>query len=423
MLSQINFKFLSATLLSFALINSVNIPQPNQNLTKWSTTSNEALGRSSGGRSSGGSFRSSPSRSSSSSRSSGSSSSSTKSTSPSHSNSSGSSTSTQHSAPANSHPSNTTTGATGGRAVGGNLEKTITPAPSTTQTKPVPIAPHSTVNYNSSHNSRRILFFDIDIENDDDNFNRNQTVSNGGNNSGVSSASNQPPGSFWIVFVWGGLALLLICGGIVVFVFSTVNKRQGSMVNKERDNDIITVSKLQVALLAHTQGLQSQLSDLTRNVNTEISEGLLELLQESALVLLRNADNWSHVLATSQTSNIDKAEALFNEISIQERGKFTMETLTNVKGTIKEKIPTISEGKEDVGLYIVVTLLVGTADDKPLFKEVRTVESLKNALEKVASVRSDYVRKVELLWSPQEEGNSLTYDELLTEYTNMIQIA
>jgi uncharacterized membrane protein len=71
----------------------------------------------------------------------------------------------------------------------------------------------------------------------------------------------------------------------------------------------------------------------------------------------------------------------------------------------------------------VVTLLVGTADDQPLFKEVRSPEALKEALETVASVPSDYLMKFELLWSPQVEEDSLTYDELLTEYTDMVQIA
>lgn len=41
----------------------------------------------------------------------------------------------------------------------------------------------------------------------------------------------------------------------------------------------------------------------------------------------------------------------------------------------------------------------------------------------MASIRSDYLMVFELLWSPQTETDSLTYDELLTEYTEMVQIA
>jgi uncharacterized membrane protein len=192
----------------------------------------------------------------------------------------------------------------------------------------------------------------------------------------------------------------------------------------ELENDRVTVSKLQVALMAQTtKGLQSQLSDLTLKVDTDTPEGLSELLQESALILLRNSENWSHVLASSQSVKIDEAEAMFNQLSLQERSKFSAETLTNVKGKVSQKDAVIPGLEEDPAAYIVVTLLVGTADDRPLFKDVRSIETLKDALQRVASVPPDYLLTFELLWSPQVEEDSLTYDELLTEYTDMVQIA
>jgi uncharacterized membrane protein len=70
----------------------------------------------------------------------------------------------------------------------------------------------------------------------------------------------------------------------------------------------------------------------------------------------------------------------------------------------------------------VVTLLVGTAHDKPLFNQIRTTEELTEILEKLASLSSDHLMVFELLWSPQDARDSLTYDELLTEYTEMVQI-
>lgn len=59
------------------------------------------------------------------------------------------------------------------------------------------------------------------------------------------------------------------------------------------------------------------------------------------------------------------------------------------------------------------------------FKKIKltlATQELKVALEKLASVSSDYLMKFELLWSPQQEDDSLTYEELLTEYTNMLQL-
>jgi len=343
MLGKINFKFLFATALSFALINGVELQIPNSELGTWVNIGDEAFAKSSGGRGGGGSFR-------------------------------------------------------GGSRSGGSRSS------------------------GSGSNS------------------------DGGGNPGYRSGGNTviiaPGGGGYYGTGGGFLPMLLILGlfgipalGLIAF-FLLSNRHQSANYghdlslnnngfashNNEQDNDIVTVSKLQVALFAHTKGLQSQLSKLTLEVDTTTPEGLFELLQESALVLLRNPENWSHVLASSETLSIDKADSLFNQLSLQERSNFSSETLTNVKGTIKQQEAVIPGLEEDPAAYIVVTLLVGTADDKPLFKEVRSAEALKAALEKVASVPPEYLFAFEVLWSPQVEEDSLTYDELLTEYTDMVQI-
>ena len=73
-------------------------------------------------------------------------------------------------------------------------------------------------------------------------------------------------------------------------------------------------------------------------------------------------------------------------------------------------------------MYIVVTLLVGTAHDKPLFEEIRTPDDLEIILKDLGAISSDYLLKFELIWSPQTQNDSLTYDEFITEYTNMIEL-
>lgn len=268
---------------------------------------------------------------------------------------------------------------------------------------------------------------------------RSGSNSNSNNNSGYGRGNTViiAPGGGYYGTGGGFLPMLLIMGlfgiptiGLIAF-FLLANRNQSSGsysnnlngINNELDNDIVTVSKLQIALFSQTKGLQSQLSELTLKVDTSTPEGLFELLQESALVLLRNSENWSHVWANSETVSIEKADSIFNQFSLQERSKFNAETLTNVKGTVKQKEVVVPGLEEDPAAYIVVTLLVGTADDKPLFQEVRSAETLKKALERVASVPPDYLMAFEVLWSPQVEEDSLTYDELLTEYTDMVQIA
>lgn len=73
--------------------------------------------------------------------------------------------------------------------------------------------------------------------------------------------------------------------------------------------------------------------------------------------------------------------------------------------------------------HIIVTLLFGTEDDYPLFDEVNDWESLKKTLKNLGKVTPDYLLVFELLWSPETENDSLTYEQFATEYTDMIQIS
>jgi uncharacterized membrane protein len=193
--------------------------------------------------------------------------------------------------------------------------------------------------------------------------------------------------------------------------------------NNELDNDIVTVSKLQVALQSSALSLQSELSELTLEADTETTQGLRKLLEEAALVLLRNADNWTHVLGSSQTiDRREEAETVFNRLSIEERSKFSAETLTNVDGKIRQKEVVESDRNQGTTAYIVVTLLIGTADDRPLFGQIDSAQAMQEALKNVAAMRSDYLMVFELLWSPQVETDTLTEAELATEYADLVPI-
>lgn len=193
--------------------------------------------------------------------------------------------------------------------------------------------------------------------------------------------------------------------------------------NNELENDIVTVSKLQVALRSSVTSVQSELSELTLEAETETTKGLKELLEVSALALLRNSENWTHVLGSSQTiSSREEAETVFNRLSIEERSKFSAETLTNVDGKIRQRSlvePTPNQGS---AAYIVVTLLIGTADDRSLFAPIDSAQAMEEALKKVASMHSDYLMVFELLWSPQVETDTLTEAELATEYADLVAI-
>lgn len=223
--------------------------------------------------------------------------------------------------------------------------------------------------------------------------------------------------------MWGFWLFLLICGGILLIAWMILSSKNKPSAQSELENDIVTVSKLQVALLAEASHIQAELSDLTVNADLERPEGLIQFLQESALAVLRSSEYWSHVLCTSQTVNSrEEAQQVFEQLSIKERSNFSAETLSNVGGYIQRRSPMPVDGDEGPASYIVVTFLVGTADDKPLFDNIYSAEHLRDVLTRLAGVTSDYLLVFELLWSPQEATDSLTDNEFLREYSEMIPI-
>jgi uncharacterized membrane protein len=222
-------------------------------------------------------------------------------------------------------------------------------------------------------------------------------------------------------FVW--LIILLIVFAIVYFIIRAIMMRSKQVgTGNDLGNETFTVSKLQVALFAQAREVQARLTELALEVDTDTPEGLMTLMQESALALMRTPENWTHVASSSQSLHRDKAEEVFNKLSLEERTKFSEETLVNVRGKVAQRSTAIASPDKDPSAYIVVTLLIGTEHDRPLFGEIKNTQELRQALEAIASIPASHLLVFELLWSPQADTDSLTYDELLTEYSNMIQI-
>ncbi|MGI0489830.1 DUF1517 domain-containing protein [Pantanalinema rosaneae CENA516] len=202
----------------------------------------------------------------------------------------------------------------------------------------------------------------------------------------------------------------------------------------ELTNDIVTVSQLQVALRADGYGLQTRLTELGEQADTSTSEGLFELLQQVAKLLLERSSYWTHVLASSETVySREDAETLFIQRSLHERSKFQAETFSNVDGVIREEpLPTVLADQETAArplttnrshkTYTVVTLLLGTADDQPLFGEIYTTSVLRDVLQDISMMRSPYLLAFELLWTPQLASDVLTEADLAADYGDMIAI-
>jgi uncharacterized membrane protein len=188
-------------------------------------------------------------------------------------------------------------------------------------------------------------------------------------------------------------------------------------------NHVVTVSLLQVALRAEARRMQGLLNEYAETADTTTAEGLFELLQQTSRLLLDYSRSWTHVLASSQTVNsIEEAEALYNRLLNQERSKFSGETGSNVNGQVRRQ-PAIAPINPEDPAYIVVTLLMGAADDLPLFDEIYSASMLRDTLDNIRLMQPRYLLVLETLWTPPDSNASLTEAELATDYADLSAIA
>lgn len=199
------------------------------------------------------------------------------------------------------------------------------------------------------------------------------------------------------------------------------------------DNDVpgysnpkISVARLQVGLLSEARGLQKELDELALAADTGSASGRAQVLQESTLALLRHPEYWVYGSAQSQQTALEAAEAKFNQFALAERSKFTEETLSNVNNQLREgrsKGSLTGSGDaltatESPGEYIIVTIVAG-AEGKLDLPQINSSDDLRQALRQIGGISSERLLAVEILWTPQAEGDTLTSDDLLANYPDL----
>ena len=231
---------------------------------------------------------------------------------------------------------------------------------------------------------------------------------------------------------FGGVFSILIFLAIANFLLQTFRRVNGGEAEEVGydSNPSVTVTRLQVGLLAQARGLQSELNHIAETADTNSPTGRAEVLQEASLALLRHPEYWVYAGGGTQQAKLNAAESQFNRLSLAERSKFSEETLSNVNNQLKAALakdalpaadeldnPTrlISEGP---GEYIIVTLLAATLG-KSQMPAINSSDDLRQALRQLGSLPGDQLLAIELLWTPQAEGDTLTTDDLFAEYPDL----
>uniref|UniRef100_A0A1J3F889 Myelin-associated oligodendrocyte basic protein n=1 Tax=Noccaea caerulescens TaxID=107243 RepID=A0A1J3F889_NOCCA len=215
---------------------------------------------------------------------------------------------------------------------------------------------------------------------------------------------------------FGGFSSLsVILVGFAAFVLVSGFLSDRSQDGLLTDTQKTTVLKLQVGLLGLGRTLQQDFNRLAESADTSTSEGLSYVLTEATLALLRHPDYCISCYSSVDVKrSIQDGEKRFNQLSIEERGKFDEETLVNVN-SIKRQSSKLRTATGFSNEYIVVTILVAAEGIHKLPPINGTVD-LKEALQKLGSIPRNKIMAVEVLWTPQDDKDALSERELLEDY-------
>lgn len=258
--------------------------------------------------------------------------------------------------------------------------------------------------------------------------------SNSGYNSSPNYYSNSGGGGgfFFLPMFFGGgsgglftILLLIIVAGVIIQAFRGRGNGEGITGMDSK----VSVAKIQVGLLASARSLQQELTRMALESDTSSTEGLVAVTRETAVSLMRHPEYWVYVSSANENTKFALAEQKFNSLVMSERSKLNAEVLSNVSGRVlqgKTAASLPSEGSlslEDPSEYIVVTMLLAVSGDSlSKLPPLRSSEDLKSALSAIGSVPEDNLLAVEILWEPQSEEYTLTNDEVLTIYPDLVRI-
>ncbi len=254
-----------------------------------------------------------------------------------------------------------------------------------------------------------------------------------GSSNGYYNNSGGGGGFFLLPMFFGGgggglftILLLVIVAGVIMQAFRGSGDGAGITGMDSKD----TVAKIQVGLLSSARSLQQELTHLALESDTSSVEGLATVTRETAIALMRHPEYWVYVSSANENTKFALAEQKFNSLVMSERSKLNAEVLSNVGGRVLQgktaaaSLPsTGSLELEDPSEYIVVTLLLAVAGDTlSKLPPLRSTADLQSALSAIGSVPSDNLLAVEVLWEPQSEDYTLTNDEILTIYPDLVRI-
>ncbi|XVF63114.1 hypothetical protein PTKIN_Ptkin09bG0062800 [Pterospermum kingtungense] len=231
--------------------------------------------------------------------------------------------------------------------------------------------------------------------------------------------SNYDCGEFGseIAFELEQIIVIIVVISFGVGVFITVLSFQGeTFLMLQRYHQV-----LGVGLSAKARSLQRELTEIALTADGSTANGRNFILEETISSLLRHPNYYLYGYSSvTRWWTTGSAEQCFKRLSKEELLKFEVESLVNINNNKRQRAIVPKADKIDKDC-IVVTVLVAAQGAHNL-PTVRTTDDVKEALQSLTKIRSSKIKAVEALWSPQDETDSLSVEELLENYPQLRRI-
>jgi uncharacterized membrane protein len=229
----------------------------------------------------------------------------------------------------------------------------------------------------------------------------------------------------------GSLMMLALVGIGTAMVVRAVRqaqaRRQGASFFGGGDDDEVEdvapsrvfVYKVQLGLGRSARGIQERLARFADEGDTGSEAGLAQLLQQTALELLREKESIRY--GSSESSgpfNLANGESKLSALSLAERSRFQVERVRGADGSVRRSTaaPTTSD---EVLEYLMVTVLVATRVQLSALKSLTDREELDAVLAELGSVPPQGLLGLEVIWTPADADDALTQEDLLVTYPHL----
>uniref|UniRef100_A0A7C2G4T5 DUF1517 domain-containing protein n=1 Tax=Thermus islandicus TaxID=540988 RepID=A0A7C2G4T5_9DEIN len=206
-----------------------------------------------------------------------------------------------------------------------------------------------------------------------------------------------------------GLAPVLVLAGLALVAFLMVRGLQ-----RAGEGPAASLGRLRLALLVRPE-VQRALRRLAEGADTTTAKGLADLLDEVALVLLREAPAWRFGSYEARGGSEEEVLALFDAWMLEDRSAY-QETFRHFEGKKVEAAytPRVEPG----GRYLVASLLLAVRGELPRPGPLDR-ERAKEVLLAFAGSTPFTLLAFHLAWTPEKEGEALTEEELLALYPKL----